>query len=329
MKNDDTPRFPPVLVLFFGVLGISSGSILVRFAQGEEMPSLVIAAWRLTLASAVLLPLALTRRREELRRLPLSAWGLAAMPGFMLSLHFASWISSLAYTSVASSTVLVTTSPLWVGLAAPFLLKEHLSRPLRIGIFLAMLGSVLIALAEVVALVNGRPQFSLTQFSDQPNPLLGNGLALIGAIAASAYLILGRRLRFSMSLLSYIALVYSSAAVFLVVMALASGHSLFGYGPTAYGVMVLMALFPQLLGHSSYNWALGYLSAASVSLAVIAEPIGATLLALLIFAEVPKPLTIAGSALLLFGIVYAGRPQGRRSASPSPADEGDPQPSGK
>ena len=329
MKSDQAPRFPPVLVLFFGVLGISSGSILVRFAQGEEMPSLVIAAWRLTLAAAVLLPLAFSRRREELRRLSPAAWGLAALSGFMLSLHFASWISSLAYTSVASSTVLVTTSPLWVGLAAPFLLKEQLSRQLKIGIFLAMLGSVLIALAEVVALVNGRPQFSLTQFSDQPNPLLGNGLALIGAIAASAYLILGRRLRFSMSLLSYIALVYSSAAVFLVIMALASGHNLFGYGPVAYGVMVLMALFPQLLGHSSYNWALGYLSAASVSLAVIAEPIGATLLALLIFAEVPKPLTIAGSALLLFGIVYAGRPQGRRSASPSPADEGDPQPSGK
>lgn len=311
MQANTTPRFSPILVLFFGVLGISSGSILVRLAQGEDMPSLVIAAWRLTLASAVLLPLALSRRREELRAMTPGAWGLAAMSGFMLSLHFASWISSLAYTSVASSTVLVTTSPLWVGLTAPFLLKESLSRPLKIGIGLAMLGSVLIALADVVALSDGRLQFSLTQFSNQPNPLLGNGLALLGAIAASAYLIIGRRLRFSMSLLSYIALVYSSAAVFLVIMALASGHNLFGYSATAYGVMVLMALFPQLLGHSSYNWALGYLSAASVSLAVIAEPIGATLLALLIFAEVPNLITIAGSALLLAGIVYAGRPQGK------------------
>lgn len=308
MKPDNTPRFPPILVLFFGVLGISSGSILVRLAQGEAMPSLVIAAWRLTLAAAVLLPLALTKRREELRAMTPAAWGLAAMSGFMLSLHFASWISSLAYTSVTSSTVLVTTSPLWVGLTAPFLLREHLSRPLKIGIGLAMLGSVLIALADVVALVGGRLQFSLTQFSNQPNPLLGNGLALLGAIAASAYLILGRRLRFSMSLLSYIALVYSSAAFFLVVMALAAGHNLFGYGATAYLVMVLMALFPQLLGHSSYNWALGYLSAASVSLAVIAEPIGATVLALLIFGEIPNGITIAGSALLLAGIVYAGRP---------------------
>ena len=309
MQATTIPRFPPILVLFFGVLGISSGSILVRLAQGEAMPSLVIAAWRLTLASAVLLPLALSRRREELRAMTPGAWGLAAMSGFMLSLHFASWISSLAYTSVASSTVLVTTSPLWVGLTAPFLLKESLSRPLKIGIGLAMLGSVLIALADVVALSDGHLQFSLTQFSNQPNPLLGNGLALIGAIAASAYLIIGRRLRFSMSLLSYIALVYSTAAVFLVIMALASGHNLFGYGPTAYGVMVLMALFPQLLGHSSYNWALGYLSAASVSLAVIAEPIGATLLALLIFGEVPNLITITGSALLLAGIVCAGKPK--------------------
>lgn len=309
MRTDLSPRFPPLLVLFFGVLGISSGSILVRLAQGQDMPSLVIAAWRLTLASSFLLPLALMKRRSELRKLSASAWGLAIMSGFMLALHFASWISSLAYTSVASSTVLVTTSPLWVGLTAPFLLKEKLSQPLKIGIALAMLGSVLIGVADVVAVVDGHFQFSLTQFSNQTNPLLGNGLALVGAIAASAYLIIGRRLRFGMSLLSYIALVYSTAAFFLIIMAIASGYDLFGYSSTAYLVMILMAIFPQLIGHSSYNWALGYLSAASVSVAVVAEPIGATLLALLIFQEIPNWITMTGSTLLLAGIVYASRPE--------------------
>ena len=272
------------------------------------MPSLVIAAWRLTLASSVLLPLVITRRQDELRRMSGSSWGLAILSGFMLALHFASWISSLAYTSVASSTVLVTTSPLWVGLMAPFLLKEQLSQPLKVGIALAMLGSVLIGVADVVAVVDGRFLFSLTQFTHQSNPLLGNGLALIGAIAASAYLIIGRRLRVGMSLLSYTAVVYSTAAIFLIIMALASGYDLFGYSATAYVVMLLMALFPQLIGHSSYNWALGYLSAATVSVAVIAEPIGATLLALLIFQEIPNWITITGSALLLVGIVYASRP---------------------
>jgi len=255
------------------------------------------------------LPLALMKKRSELCQLTASAWGLAIISGFMLALHFASWISSLAYTSVASSTVLVTTSPLWVGLTAPFLLKEKLSQPLKIGIALAMLGSVLIGVADVVAVVDGHFQFSLTQFTTQPHPLLGNGLALIGAVAASAYLIIGRRLRFGMSLLCYITLVYSTAAFFLIIMALASGYDLFGYSTTAYLVMILMAIFPQLIGHSSYNWALGYLSAASVSVAVIAEPIGATLLALLIFQEIPNGITMAGSVLLLAGIVYASRPE--------------------
>lgn len=317
MITDTSPRFSPMIVLFFGVVGISSGSILVRFAQGQDMPSIVIAAWRLTLASAVLLPLALTRRRSELKQMSGIAWGLAIISGFMLALHFASWISSLAYTSVASSTVLVTTSPLWVGLTAPFLLGEQLSRPLKIGIALAMFGSVLIGVADVVAVVDGRFHFSLTQFTNQTNPLLGNSLALIGAVAASAYLIIGRRLRLGMSLLSYTAVVYSTAAFFLVIMALVSGHNLFGYSVIAYLVMVLMALFPQLIGHSSYNWALGYLPAASVSIVVIAEPIGATLLALLIFQEIPNTITLVGSTLLLTGIVYASRPTGKPAISTS------------
>lgn len=315
MKKDELPRFSLILVLFFGVLAISSGSILVRLAQGQHMPSLVIAAWRLTIASAVLLPLALRYRRSELYSMSPSAWGLALLSGGMLALHFASWISSLAYTSVAGSTVLVTTSPLWVGLTAPFLLKEPLSRGLKVGIPLAMVGSMFIGMADVVAVVDGRLQFSLTQFTNQSNPLLGNGLALAGAVAASAYLLIGRRLRFGMSLLSYTAVVYSTAAFFLVIMAVGSGYDLMGYSGTAYLVMVLMALFPQLIGHSSYNWALGFLPAASVSIIVIAEPVGATLLALLIFQEIPNGLTLAGSVLLLAGIVWASRPV--RKAPPS------------
>lgn len=312
MKTGSAPPVAPLLVLGIGVLAISSGSILVRLAQGLEMPSLVIAAWRMTLAAVILLPLALNRRRDELQRLPGSAWVLAIGSGFMLALHFASWISSLAYTSVASSTVLVTTSPLWVGLAAPFLLQEQLSKALKWGIGLAIAGSILIALGDVVALVEGQFRFSLSQFSSQPNPLFGNLLALIGALAASAYLIIGRLLRRSCSLLTYTAVVYTSAALFLLLLALSSGYNLLGYPPTAWLIMLLMALFPQLVGHSSYNWALGYLSAASVSLAVIAEPIGATLLALLLFHEVPSGLTLTGSAVLLSGIVYASRPESKK-----------------
>jgi drug/metabolite transporter (DMT)-like permease len=304
MKKNDSPPISPLLALTFGVLGISSGSILVRLAQGQDVPSLVIAAWRLTFATLILLPLALTRRRQELARLVKRDWLLGLLSGFMLALHFATWVSSLAYTSVTSSTVLVTTSPLWVGLVAPFFLGELLTRRLKVGIALAMAGSALIGVADVVAVVNGRLQFSLTQFTQQPNPLLGNGLALLGAIAAAFYLIIGRRLRLKMSLLSYITVAYGSAAIFLLLAVLASQHHLFGYPLLAFIILLFMAIFPQLVGHSAYNYGLGYLPAAYVSIAVIAEPIGATLLALLIFGEVPNWLTILGSIVLLSGIVY-------------------------
>lgn len=306
MQSAAAPRFSPLLVLVIGVIGISSGAILVRLVQGQTVPSLVIAAWRLTFASLILLPLALSRRRHELAALTRGEWLLATLSGLMLAIHFGTWISSLAYTSVASSTVLVTTSPLWVGLAAPFLLGERLSRQLKAGIGLAMVGSALIGLADVVALENGRFQFSLTQFTSQPNPLLGNGLALLGAIAAAFYLIIGRRLRLKMTLLSYTAVVYGSAALFLLLAALLNQFSLFSYSPLAFLIMLLMAIFPQLVGHSSYNYALGYLSAAYVSVAVIAEPIGATLLALLIFGEIPNWLTVVGSIFIFAGILYAG-----------------------
>ncbi|MCA9969489.1 MAG: DMT family transporter [Anaerolineales bacterium] len=307
MPSSPTPRFPPTAVLFVGVLAISSSSILIRIVQDQAVPSLVIAAWRLTLATAVLLPLTLTTRRTELAALSPPAWRLALLSGLLLAVHFASYVSALAYTSVASATVLATSSPLWVGLASPLLLHEALSRHLRLGIALALLGSVFIGLADVVAVVDGRFLFSLTRFTAQPNPLLGNGLALLAALTAAGYLIIGRRLRPSLSLLGYTTLVYGSAALCLLMFALAARLPLFGYPPLAYLLMLLMALFPQLIGHSSYNWALGYLPAAYVSVAVISEPIGASLLALLLFAELPNHLTLLGSALLLAGILVASR----------------------
>lgn len=313
MRAPPPPRFPPVAVLFFGVLAISSSSILIRIVQDQAVPSLVIAAWRLAMAAGILLPLTLTRRRAELAAVQAPAWRLALLSGALLAIHFASYVSSLAYTSVASSTVLSTSSPLWVGLASPLLLQESLSRRLKLGIGLALLGSLLIGLADVVGMVNGRFQFSLTQFTAQPNPLLGNSLALLAAFTAAGYLIIGRRLRQSISLLSYTTVVYGSAALCLLLFAAALRIPLLGHAPLAYLLMLLMAIFPQLIGHSSYNWALGYLPAAYVSVAVISEPIGATLLALLLFAEVPNGVTLLGSLLLLGGIVVASRSGSRQS----------------
>ncbi len=292
------PRIPPPLVLLIGVLAVSVSAVLIRFAQ-EETPSAVIAAGRTTIASLLLLPACLGRRRAELARMTRGDWALALLSGLFLGLHFASWISSLAYTTVASSTVLVTTSPLWVGLAAPFLLGERLGRRLKVGIGLALAGSVVIALWDVA----GGP-------APGQRPWLGNGLALIGAVTAAAYLLIGRRLRTHLSLLTYTTVVYGASALVLLLVVAAGGHRLLGYPPRIYLLLLLMALGPQLLGHSSFNWALGFLPASFVAVTIISEPIGASLLAFLILGEVPGAGTLVGGALILAGIVAASRDAG-------------------
>jgi drug/metabolite transporter (DMT)-like permease len=294
-----TPQIPPLLGLSVGVLAVSVSSILIRFAQGEA-PSLTIAAGRTSFASLVLLPLCLRWRREELRQMRRGDWGLGLLSGAFLGLHFASWISSLAYTSVASSTVLVTTSPLWVGLASPFLLKERVPRPLRVGIVLAMTGSLIIALLDAPSAA-----------ADGARPWFGNGLALLGALTAAAYLIIGRRLRSHLSLLTYTTVVYGTAAIFLLAVMAAAGQTLLGFSPRIYVLLLLMALGPQLLGHSSFNWALGFLPASYVAVTIISEPIGAGLLAFAILGEVPGAGTLVGGALILAGIVVASRRPGK------------------
>lgn len=305
MNQPIKPRVSPVLVLLAGILAVSFGSILARLAQSEAVPSLVIAAYRTAVATLILLPLMLTRHRDEVRGLGRADWRLALLSGALLAIHFAAWISSLAYTSVASSTVLVSTSPLWVALAAPFLLGESFTRPLKIGMALALIGSVVISLADVVGVENGRFLFNLGEVGQRP--LFGNGLALLGAVAASGYLLIGRKLRARLSLVSYATLVYGTAALCLILVVWLTGNSLLGYSPQVYLLFLLMGIVPQLLGHSSFNYALGYLPAAFVGVTIFAEPIGASILAFLIFDEVPGELVLLGAVFVFAGVMIASR----------------------
>ncbi len=287
---------------------MASSSIFIRLAQDENVPSLVIAAWRTLLASAILVPLALLRRRTELRGLQRRDWLLAALSGFMLGLHFATWISSLAYTTITSSTVLVATVPLWVGLASPFVLDEPLTSAVKTGILIAMFGAIVIGVAD---LVNWEGTGALLANSAEASrPLLGNTLALIGGITSAAYLLIGRKLRQGLSLLSYTAVVYGMAALTLLTFALANGENMFGYPPQVFALFLAMALIPQMVGHSSLNWALSFLPAAFVSVAVISEPIGASVLGMVFFQEYPGPIVLLGSILILIGVLMTSRGQG-------------------
>jgi drug/metabolite transporter (DMT)-like permease len=300
------PAFPPLLILILGIFAVSTGSIFVRFAQ-QDVPSLVIAAWRLTLATLVITPFAYRHKRQELAGLQRGDLGLAALSGLFLALHFATWITSLEYTSVASSVVLVSTTPLWVALLSPVFLKEPITRLVMMGMILAVLGGVVVGISDTCRLTQGNlicPSFNEILRGEA---FFGNILAVIGAVMAAGYVMIGRRLRGKVSLLSYITLVYGMAAIVLIAIMLSAGQPAFGYPAQAYVWLFLLALIPQLLGHTSFNWALKYLSAAYVSITLLGEPIGSILLAYFLLDETPSALKIFGAILILFGIFIASQ----------------------
>ncbi len=309
--SDRRPIVSPLIAITIGILAVSTGSIFVRYAQ-DYAPSLVIAAWRLFLATLIISPVALTRSRVELRNLHRKEVALALLSGVFLALHFATWISSLEYTSVASSVVFVSTAPLWVALFSPLLLDEPITRPILIGMALALLGGLIVGLSDSCSL--GASGLSCPPFSEfiQGRAFLGDLLAFAGAWMAAGYLIIGRRLRTGISLVPYIFVVYGMAATILIGIVLVLGLPAVGYPAQVYLLFLALALIPQLLGHSIFNWALGYLSAAYVSITLLGEPVGSALLAYFFLKEIPKPLMIFGAILILIGIYVASRAESGR-----------------
>ena len=292
-------RYLPVLVLTMGVLAVSTASIFIRYAQ-REAPSLIIAAYRLSIASAILaVPLA-TRNKKALLALSRRDFLLALASGTFLAIHFASWISSLAYTTVASSVVLVTTTPLWVGLLSPLVLGERLTLPILLGMAATLTGGIAIALGDACA--GGVCALGSALAG---GALWGDFLALVGAWAAAGYFLIGRHLRSKTTLLVYIGLTYGMAALVLDVFVLLLGQPIFGYSLQTYAWFVLLALVPQLVGHTSFNWALKYLSAAFVAITLLGEPVGSTLLAYVFLSETPSLMTVIGAILILGGIAVA------------------------
>lgn len=313
MTDSARPPVPPLLVVALGLLVTSTAAILIRYAQAEA-PSLVIATWRVGLASLALAPVLLARHRPALRALTHRQFGLALLSGVFLALHFATWITSLEYTTVASSLVLVATTPLFVALIAPLALQERLTPWVVVGLTVALAGGVGIGLSDACEWDAGLRCPSAAEFLQGP-AVLGDLLALGGAAAGGGYFMIGRRLRRDLPLLPYIGLSYSAAALVLAALTAAAGMPLLGYRPATYLLFIALALGPQLLGHSSFNWALRYLPVAFVSIVLLGEPVGSTLLAFLILGETPGPLKLISVILVLFGIYLASRSpgQGRQS----------------
>ena len=283
------------------MLTVSSAAILIRVAQADGVHSITIAAWRLTIAAGLLWPLAWAKSSKDILALKKKDWLLGGAAGLFLAMHFAAWISSLGFTSVASSTALVTTNPIWIALVSWLFFREQLGRWLVLGIVAVVFGSALIFLSDA----------RLVEGSGGSNPMLGNTLALVGSLTVCGYLLIGRRLRRTMSLLPYIWLVYSSAAVALLVTSAMNGAALTGFSSRAWLCLIALALGPQLLGHSAINWALKHVSATFIAITILGEPIGSALLAWLIFGERFAPLQLTGFAVLLAGIYLAARGETR------------------
>lgn len=275
------------LVLALGVVSVSFAAIFIRLA---DAPVLVIAAYRLMLASLLINPIAYARSRYELLHLIKAGLALPLLSGVLLALHFVLWIASLSYTTVASSVVLVTANPVFVALASHFLFREKLSRQVIVGIAVCLAGAALVGYGD---------------WTLGLKPLFGDLLALLGAIAIAGYYLIGRRLRQTTDVLSYASIVYSSAALVLLLSTLALHYPLLGYSTTTYVMLVLLALIPQTVGHLSLNWSLRFVSATLVAIAVLGEPVGATILAFAILREVPTLTQVLGGILILSGIFAA------------------------
>jgi drug/metabolite transporter (DMT)-like permease len=247
------------------------------------------------------------RHRQDLRRIPRGDLGLVALSGVCLAIHFATWISSLAYTSVASSVVLVSIAPLFVALLSPLLLHERVTLPVAIGIGLAFSGTLVIAFQDACAAPGGGLACPPLQALLSGRAIRGDLLALAGAATIAGYMMIGRRLRARIALVPYITLSYGCAAVALVLLALLARQPLTGFAAPAYGWFALLALVPQLIAHSTYNWALKWLPAAFVSISLLGEPVGSTALALIFLGETPSALKLAGAAFILSGLILATR----------------------
>jgi drug/metabolite transporter (DMT)-like permease len=274
------------------VIAVSFGAILIRFAN--EAPPLSIAAWRLTLATLLLAPFAI--RRRALASISRRTLLLCAVSGAFLALHFVLWIASLRYTSVASSVILVSTNPIFVALGSVVFLRERPTIRVVGAIALSLLGVTLMGWAG---------------FAEGSTSLVGDAMAIGGAIMASGYLLAGRRVRQTLPLVRYIFLTYGTASLILLCACGAARQPLIGFSPETTVYLVLLALGPQLLGHSTFNWALRYLSASTMALVLLAEPMGSALLAYLLLGEGLTPLKAVGGGLILVAIYLGLRRENR------------------
>lgn len=280
----EKPFFAPYPVIGLGVLAVSCASILIKLAAA---PPLAVAVYRMGFTLLMMLPVTVVTAWKEIGRIRKEDFLCSVGSGVFLALHFATWITSLRYTSVASSTVLVTTQPLFVVAGSVFFFRERVNPRALGGMLLAFIGSGLVGFSD---------------FRIGGAALWGDCLALLGALAFAAYLLLGRRLRQRLSLLPYTTLVYGACTAVLLGYCLLAKVPLSLSSRTDLLIFALLALLSTVIGHTVFNWAVKYVPAPVVAVSILGEPVAATALAYLILRETPVPLQLLGGFIILIGI---------------------------
>jgi len=283
-------------------MAISTSAILIQ-AASPAVPALSLATWRMILAAIVagVVALASAPDRRQLAGLGRQEWSQITLAALFLALHFGLWVPSVTGTKIVSSVALVTTSPLWVAVLSPYWIGERVGWQLRAAVFLGFGGALTIMLGD--ALTFGRDH------------VIADGLALGGAMAVAGYFMVARRLRQQLRLRAYLAVVYGATAVLLLGAALAAETPLSGWQRRDWVLVAGFALLPQIIGHSTLNWALARLTATYVAAATLFEPVGSALLAWWVFAQVPVPTAWLGGGLVLGALgwaTFAERPGSRR-----------------
>lgn len=290
-------RVSPPVALAVSVFAISTSAVLVRWSGA---PSAVIAFYRVLFTLAILAPVAATRHRGAIRSLSARDGAVAAVTGVALAIHFVAWFESLRWTSVATSTTLVQSQPVFVAVGAALVLDERVTARAVVGIVLAVAGAAAMSASDLL----GASAFAATA-------LYGNALAILGAVMAAGYVLAGRSLRQRVALIPYVTVVYGACTLALLVAAIASNAPLAGYPMREWALFVGLAVGPGVFGHTVVNWALAHLDSSVVSVSLLGEPVGATVLAWALLGEAPGALTVLGGTVVLAGIVITARAQRR------------------
>ena len=302
--------FTAYFVILVAIMATSSAAIFILYALEEAMPPLLIAGGRLVVATVALTPVALKRYRRELKAIPPRKFLLIALAGFCLAIHFTAWVSSLQHTTVLVSVVIVSTGPIWVAMLEVIFLRIRLSRLVIAGLLVALAGGLTIGLPLDVGAGD-----TAAANHDLNETITGAVLALTGALTVSVYMLIGRKLRTELSVIPYVWLVYGVASLCAFSVVLATSTPVFGYRTQGYLIVLAMGLVPQLVGHSSLNYLLEYFPAALVSMFSQLEPIGSAILAFVLFGQLPPNQQIAGSGIIVIGVLLASRGEIRQTAT--------------